>query len=226
MCNSPPRLFSLIGVNRSSDVLFNSRSGLSGAKGGNPGNPGNPKPAKLINRSNPPRFRLEASNCFKKSIGLPVPRSRCKLSNLEAAAAAAAAAAALGCEFSWFKLWFLAWCELLSPVLLGGGGDPSVSNLDKSVSTNLNLSRPLAAAMLRACKTKKKRQFVEPRPQLGARTVSLIDKCDNWQCKCLSKCLLKSISATCHQSHFSIFRKPFLNYFFNFAYFVFFAKNL
>ena len=154
MCNSPPRLFSLIGVNRSSDVLFNSRSGLSGAKGGNPGNPGNPKPARLINRSNPPRFRLEASNCFKKSIGLPVPRSRCKLSNLEAAAAAAAAAAALGCEFSWFKL-FLAWCELLSPVLLGGGGDPSVSNFDKSVSTNLNLSRPLAAAMLRACKTKK-----------------------------------------------------------------------
>ena len=121
-----------------------SDGGLMGVRGGRPVSPGKLKLARLTNRSSPPQFRLEASSCLKKSMGEPVaeppPKSLCKLSNREAAAAAAAAAA----------------------VGFDGvpGGDPlglrsvgvslplvSASNLAKS-STNLNLSRPLAAAIM------------------------------------------------------------------------------
>ena len=82
---------------------------VKGAKGGRPVSPGKPNPAKLIRRSKPPAVRclsadpdrVEASNCFKKSMGEtqaagpPPVKSRCKLSSLEAAAAAAAAAVAV-----------------------------------------------------------------------------------------------------------------------------------
>ena len=67
-----------------------------GVSGGKAFSPGKLKLAKLTSRSSPPQFRLEASNCLKKSIGeLPVDplKSLCKLSNRVAAAAAAAAAA-------------------------------------------------------------------------------------------------------------------------------------
>ena len=63
-----------------------------GVSGGKAFSPGKLKLAKLTSRSSPPQFRLEASNCLKKSIGeLPVDplKSLCKLSNRVAAAAAA-----------------------------------------------------------------------------------------------------------------------------------------